>query len=168
MAASISIIVSVVDGKNESSTIEFHIPSTTTLANIIAFGKAIAVLVDPLIGGQITRIGACLNVPLPAGLKATPQTLSDVEEGAMFNWRTVGGFPTKFRLPTFLEANIIAGTREVDLTDADVLALFNGMITGVDVTGQGGTGSVAPTDGRDDDILSLTSALELFQASRTS
>lgn len=166
MATSISLIYSVKDAKNESSTFEVHIPSATSLANATIFAQQMALLIAPLLKGFISRIGIVFSVALPGGIATTADADSDVEEGARLQARTAGGFNTGFRLATFDEAFIAPGGTAVDTEDEDVAALVAAMISGIALGGVGGTGTVSPSDGRDDDITSVTSFKEDFQSSR--
>ena len=161
-----TILYSITDEKAKVSTTEVKLPSATTHADVVIFAQEMASLIDPLITGAITRIGITQEVALPSGLSASTAANSDVEEGAKFQFRTNGGFYTSLRLATFDEANIVAGGREVDQTDADVAAFITAMTTGIDLTGAGGSGVVQPSDHRDDDVTALDFARELFLSSR--
>lgn len=157
-----SVLYSVIDAKNAISNTEIAVPDTFSLVQITSFATQMAALIDPLMKGKITRIGIVLAVTLPGGLKATPATDADVEEGARFQFNSAGGFYTGLRLPTFDEALIQPGTKVVDVFDADVLAFIGGMVSGLDVGGV----QVTPSDKRQADVVSLKSAVEQFQSSR--
>jgi hypothetical protein len=155
-----TIAITVEDGKNppNKSTVFVNIPTATTVAAATTFAQGITGLIDAVIGGKITNLAICYRVTLPGGLKALAEALSDVEEGAKFIWRTAGNFLTSFRLPTFLESKILAGTKSVDLTDPDVDGVVDFMTTG--------SLGVTPTDARDDDIETVASARENFVKDR--
>jgi hypothetical protein len=89
-----------------------------------------------------------------------------VEEGARFQFATVGGFATGHRVATFTEAKIVPGSRDVDLVDGDVAAWVNALVSGIDTAPAGGSGVVGASDARNDDIVSLKFAREQFQSSR--
>jgi hypothetical protein len=161
-----TILYTITDGKGDRSTTEVNVPSSITFTNVITFAGQMASLIDDLIGGAITRIGVALLVDLPAGLKASPSALSDVEEGARFQFRTDGGFFTSLRIPTFLEGLINAGSKDVDLTDTAVAAFVNAMEDGIDVDAGAPTVLVAPSDKREEDVTVLESAKEQFLSSR--
>lgn len=162
-----SVLYTIKDAKAESSTCEINVPDNLTLANLSIFAQQMALLIGPLITGAITRIGVALSVDLPGGLDLTPNVGSDVEEGAKFQFRTAGGYYTGLRIPTFSEALISPTGKEVDTEDTDVAAFVAAMISGIDLTGAGGTGTVAPTDKREDDVVSLEFAKEQFVRSRS-
>lgn len=162
-----SIIYSVVDAKNETSNTEVNLPGSVAFADVVIFASQMALLINPLITGAITRIGVVFSVTLPGGLRAAATSGSDVEEGARFQFRTLNGFFTAMRLPTFNEANISSSSRAVDLDDTDVAAYRAAMVSGINLTAAGGSGTISPTDKREEDIVALASAQEQFLSSRS-
>lgn len=161
-----SVLYSIKDGKGKVATTELNLPSTVTLTNWTVFAGQMALLINDIITGAITRIGLVASVTLPVGLRATPGANSDVEEGARFQYKTTNGFFTAMRLPTFDEQFVLPGTATVDIADTDVAAYVTAMTGGIDLTGVGGTGTVAPVDSRNEDIVTLDSAKEQFLSSR--
>lgn len=158
-----SVLYSIVDSKDATSTTEIAVPDSFSLVQITGFATSMAALIDAAIKGKITRVGVVIAVTLPGGLKTEPDADSDVEEGARFQFNSVGGFLTGFRLPTFDEAYIPSNTKAVDITDPVVAPIITAMTTGITV---GGT-PVTPSDKREADIVSLKSAVEQFQSSRS-
>lgn len=163
---SFTILYSIEDEKGKRSTTEVKVPTATDYADVKIFAQQMAPLIDALVTGAIVRIGISDTVVLPAGLAASPAANSDVEEGGRFQWRTNGGYYTGLRLPTFDEALVNAGSRDINLTDGDVSAFLTAMTDGIDLTGAGGSGTIYPCDYRDDDIVALEFAREQFQSSR--
>lgn len=161
-----TVVLSVVDGKGALSSTEFNLPDATSHADARLMAGEMAKLIGPLVTGRITRIGLVQDVPVPGSLTAAAQLMSDVEEGARFQFETVNGFTTAMRLATFDEGKIVSGSREVDLTDTAVTAFVNAMHSGIDLTAAGGSATVAPCDKRGEDINLLVSAREQFQSSR--
>lgn len=161
-----AVIYSIRDEKGANSLMEVKVPSGTSFTDVAIFAQQMAPLINSLITGAITRIGVAFTVGLPGGLRAAPAAGSDVEEGGRFQFRTSLGNFTSTRIPTFDEQFVVAGTQEVDLTDAAVLAFVNSMLSGIDITGAGGSGIVEPSDSRDEDITALEFAREQFQSSR--
>lgn len=153
----LSLIYTIKDGKGARSTVEINL-DVTTLANAQTFLTAHAPLLDALILGQIERVGICASGVLPGGLRAVPVEGSDVEEGALFMYNSVGGYKTRVRIPTFNEAKMLVGTQRVDLTDADVIAFNAAMISPL--------ATFSASDYRGADIISLRSAVDSFQRSR--
>lgn len=153
-----SIIYSIVDAKNETSTMEISLPTATTLADVTDFAQAMAGLLNAVITGAIRRIGVVLSVALPGGLRGGALTGSDVEEGAKFQFLTALGNYTSFRVPTFDEDLIQSNSRAVDIEDAAVAALITAMEDGID--------DVEPCDKREEDVIALSFAREQFLSSR--
>jgi len=163
----VGVLFTFRDGKGETSSTQVNLPSNTSAADAILFGQQMAGLLDALISGAITRVGIVLDVDISAlGLNTTASGTSDVEEGARFQFRTANGFFTSMRIPTILEGIISSGGNSVNQVDVDVAAFLTAMETGIDLAGVGGTGTVAPVDTRNDDIVTTTSAKESFQSSR--
>ncbi len=163
MALAISVNVTIKDAKGHKSTVSVNLPSTlTALIDIKETATEFARLLSQVIGGTITAVGICLNAPLP-GTLGVGSGDADVEEGAIFIYGTDGGFKTKHRIPTFLESMFLAGSRLVDLTDTDVINLVDFMEDGFTTTSPL---LVEPSDTRDDDVLALDTAYELFLSSR--
>lgn len=161
-----TLLYTIRDGKGQQSTTEMNVPDSFALADVILFARGAAGFIDDMIGGQLVRIGIAVNLDLPPGIKVTPQSTSDVEEGARFQFRTAGGFGTSMRIPTFQEANLVPGTTQVDLTDPNVAPFVTMMESGIDVDLTAGVRLITPSDKREDDIVTLDSAREQFLSSR--
>lgn len=163
-----SILYSIRDAKNQSSTMQINVPAGTAFSDVQLFAREFALLLDPCINGVITRVGVSLAVDVStAGLAISPDNTADVEEGARFQFRTAGGYNTAFRIPTFLESKIATGSKDVNTADTDIAAIIAAMTAGIDLAPLGGGGTVAPTDPRGDDVAALTFAREAFQNSRS-
>lgn len=160
MAVGLTIVIE--DGKDLSADLTLNMADGFDLADY----DSAAVQLEPLIQNMITgRIRAMtLNIPV-----ALPQPrpladpASDVEEGALFLWETADPrVVPRNRIATFDEALLVPGSRDVDLTNAAVIAWFTAISDGLTTPG----GDVEFTDYRDQDILGLATAYELFQKSR--
>lgn len=161
-----TVMLSIQDEKGKASTTEVNLPAATTLTDAQLMAQEIAKLINPIITGSIVRIGLVRSVALPAGLRANPAANSDVEEGARFQYRTANGFFTSLRLPTFDEALITAGTRQVNTAASGVSAFNTAMLSGINLSSVGGSGTVSPCDKRGEDIVALEFAREQFLSSR--
>lgn len=163
------IVVSFEDAKGKQSTTMVNVPTGITLANLTIFAQEMVKLIDAQITGIITRVGLAVTFALPSGINVSPNSISDVEEGGYFNFRTAGGYRTSMRVPTFNESLISPGSSDIDTSDPDVAAFVSAMISGIDLTAAtpvAGTGTVTPTDSRGDDVVALVDAKEQFVNSR--
>jgi len=161
-----TIMYTMQDEKTETSTTEVNLPDATSLADAVLYAQELAKLIDPIITGAIVRIGLSKTVAVPGTLDTTADSGSDVEEGARFQFRTSGGFYSGMRLATFDEANISAGSRVV-ATNANTTAFINALVSGINLTGVGGSGTIQPCDKRDEDLTALEFAREQFLSSRS-
>lgn len=160
----VGISYTIADEKGVSSTTFLSLPDTFSLANTLEFAQDMALLIDAIVNGKITHIGACYQVTLPGGLKAAAVANSDVEEGARFSFATSGGHFTRMRLPTFKETLLSPASKDVNLTDADVAAFVNAMISGIAEPAPAQT--LIPCDSRAEDITAISTARELFVKDR--
>ncbi|MCZ7545748.1 MAG: hypothetical protein M5R40_20510 [Anaerolineae bacterium] len=67
----------------------------------VAFAAALAQALDPYLGGRIARLHLGTQLALPAGLKALPDSDSDVEAGGDGALPHRGGQPLRAPAPTF-------------------------------------------------------------------
>lgn len=136
--------------------------AVTNLSNAV---EALALLVEPLIMGQIVAAGFTIEVPLNGVIVgAAANVLADVQEKAVFAFRTANGFLKRISIPTFAETLFTGGGsgHDVDITDPDVAAFVDAMEDGIDLAAAGGVGLVGVVDTRDEDLVSLESAVQLF------
>lgn len=162
-APHVFLVYSIKDAKGATSTTQLNFPVNVDIAVLQTFAQTTATMINSLIKGKIIDAGIGLAVDLSgATIRATPDPNSDVEEGARFNWRSLIGAPTNFRLPTFDEAFMLAGTQQVDTADTDVAAFIARILEGQTVVAT----NVSPSDDRGSDITALETARESFGKSR--
>lgn len=166
MASSIGISIEFKDEAGKNASTSFNVPSGSTLANASLAGKEAAKLLDAVSDGKITGITMSFPIALPSGLKADPVDGSRVGVGALFSWQTSGGHYTRMNVPARRESLIQDDTDVVDPTDAAVIALVAEFTAGLDLTAVGGSGTVTPTDTRDEDITALDEAYETIGGKR--
>lgn len=154
MAASIYFTISDSDG--DVSTVEFFFDDATAFAVLQAGVSAVAALINPMLTGGLRTAGIRFEVDISGAWGPVAQLVSDVQEKAEFAMRTVGGFLSRLNLPTFDEAFFVPGTGTVDTSDPDVQAFVDFLETGITAGG----GSLAPTDYREDGILTVERAVE--------
>lgn len=157
------LVYSVLDAKGATATTKINFPAAVDIGQVASFAVDTATMVNNLIKGRITEAGIGLTVDLSgATIRSAPDPDSDVEEGARFSWNSAVGAVTGFRLPTFDEAKMIAGTRNVDLADTDVDTFVDRIIAGKTT----GLVNASPSDERGSDIDELAGARESFTSSR--
>jgi len=161
----IYIIYTIKDAKGKTATTEVKVPLTIALANALAFAAAMAVLINNLTKGAIVAISLVINVNIASivGIRTTPDADSDVEEKVSFGFLTDAGFPTGLDIPTADEVIFVTGSRDVDLTNTDVIDFTEAMLLGLSTTP--GPVVVTPTDAHGDDIDIYSYGYELFAAS---
>lgn len=154
---------SIQDAKGKVSTVKINFPANVDIGQLASFAGDTATMINNIITGKILDAGIGLAVDLSgATIRTAPDPDSDVEEGARFSWNSAVGAITNFRLPTFDEAKMVSGTRNVDLTDTDVDTFVDRIIAGKTT----GLVNASPSDDRGSDIEELASARENFQSSR--
>lgn len=154
------LVYNIKDGVGKPATMSFNIPLSFSGAQTEAFADALAPIIDDLIDGYIVDYEYTVSMIPVAGIAVVALGTADVEEGALFNWRTANGYPTKNRVPTFKESLMIAGTEQVNLADPAVDAFNLAIRSGL------GAPAVAPSDGHGDDITTLVSAYDMHTKER--
>lgn len=149
----------------DTSVITVELDPDVSITNLVNATEALALLIEPLITGQIVGAGFTLEVPLNGVIVgAAANVFADVQEKAVFAFRTANGFLKRISIPTFAETLFTGGGsgHDVDLTDPDVAAFVDAMEDGIDLAPAGGIGLVPVVDTRDEDLVSLESAVQLF------
>lgn len=157
----------ILDAKGQKAVTHINFPLEAAESGFIDvltdFAVTTGSIIDALLKGQVFDIGIGISVPMTSVIrKLTPDADSDVEEGGRFQFITALGSLTGMRLPTFDEAYLLPGTKEVDLSDSEVDAFVDRMTEGRTVT----LVNVSPSDERGEDIEAISSARESFQSSR--
>lgn len=163
---SIGIQISFKDEAGKTASTSLNVPTATTAANAALAAQAAALLIDEITDAQITGMTLSLPVSLPAGLKTAPVDGARVGVGALFSFLTTLGHITKMVIPARVEAIILDETDVVDLDNTDVANFIAEMQAGLDLTAVSGTGTVSPTDTRNEDINGLDDAYEVIGGKR--
>lgn len=163
----INVQFSFEDEAGKTGGTSINLPAATTAANAALAAQAAAKLIDELTDARISGITLSLPVTLPAGLKSSPVDGSRVGVGALFAFRTALNHITRMIIPARKESIVVDGTDEIDINDAGPVAAFlSEMQAGLDLTAVSGTGTVSPTDTRDEDITALDDAYETIGGKR--
>lgn len=157
------INVTYYDADGDTSTATYELPNTVAVTDVGLFASALVGLIVPLINGGIRSISYTIQVTVPA---LTADGISDVQELLAIGARSATGFLKRMRIPTIDEVKaFIPGSKSADLEDADVLALRTAIISGIDLTGAGGSGVVQLSDNHGADISTVEYMTEEFGGS---
>jgi len=161
MALAVAIRFDFLDGKGKTSSTKIRVPNGFTIAQYVEAAQAFAELISQFSQCQITNASITVGLDLSsATLRAAALLTSDIYHKARFQFATaVNGFRTAFNLPTFNEAKAVTGSDQIDQADIDVAALIAALENGIVVTG----GTIAPTDHRTNDVVSIEHAREIFR-----
>lgn len=154
--------ISIVDGKNRTSTTTVQLPIGFTLAQYSAYALALRNALLNVITGGFRGAELCVEVDLSGVLQVgKPLVASDVEEIGEFVYQAANGLRTQVNIPAYDEANTALGSDVIDDSLAAVIA-FNGfMVNGFDP----GTGNVEPCDIGGSSIAALLTQRERFRNS---
>lgn len=162
-APHVFLVYGIQDAKGKVSNIKINFPVAVDIGQVASFAGDTATMINSIITGKILNAGIGLAVDLSgATIRSAPDPTSDVEEGARFSWRSAVGAITNFRLPTFDEAKMVSGTRNVDTADTDVATFVARILAGKTT----GIINASPSDDRGSDIGVLEGARESFTSSR--
>lgn len=164
MALAVTIRLQVVDSKGKTSFTKVRVPTGFSIPQYVEFAQGIAQLIGDLSVGSITSASLTFGVDLGGlGLKAVANVLADTAQKGYFAFASaVTGFFKRLRIPTFDEGKIAVGSDAISTSDPDVAAFITAMESGIVVTG----GTVAPTTEREQDLVALTDAREVFRKKR--
>lgn len=158
-----TINVNFRDEKGKTSVTKIRVPSSFTFAQYIEFAQAAAQILSNMSTAQITSVSISVSLDLSsASLRTVATQFSDVFQKALLVARSaISGLFARFNIPTYDEINTLAGSDVLDPVDADVLALVTLLEDGLD---DGGI-FIVPVDARDNDLETVTLAVEKFRAS---
>lgn len=107
-----------------------HYDPATTIANIVAEYQSTSLLLDAIIGGQVLP-GTCrIEIDPDAGVKASPDAGSRVEQTAVFDFsNNVTSRKWGDAVPSFSNSKITAG--KINIADTDVVAWTTNLTSAV-------------------------------------
>jgi hypothetical protein len=143
----VAFFFNVVDGKNQTSTIEIPFPNTTPASVFIAGVDAVGQLIKPLVTGGLKSAGVKVTVDVPTWGTAAALN-SDVQEKMEFGIRAANGFLKRLNIPTIDESMFIAGSTEGDTSEAALLAFNDFLEDGITVSST----LIQPTDVHGSDL----------------
>lgn len=156
----VSVRISDTDGEIFSMPLYGTAADTVTLAQIVTAVAAIVSDLDAVIDGQILKLGACIDVTLPGGLKASPVSGSEIERTALFHLENPSNRAFGLDIPAFAYDKFVAGTNLVNMADTDVAALSTNFSVNA--------GNIVWTDPYGNVITDLLEGVKTFRKHRAS
>lgn len=161
MALTYGLTYTFTDDSGESATATISLPTAFSLAQFTEFGRAMAVFVDDMVSGLISRCELSVGVDLSSLTGNTAAAGGDVQEINTYQFVTAAGRTVNINIPGTDETDVSPNSDDLDTVDAEQAAFINAMISGIAVTG----GTIAPTDIDSEDITDLVYAREAARAS---
>jgi len=159
---------SVVDGKNKGTDLNYYVlgDDSYTLNSVDGAARAFIPILRNLMNGGIK--GGSISLAIDTSALYTsfpsipiPDPDSDIEEGGEFVFYDAERHIFRNRIPTFDEALILTGTRQIDILDSRVVAYLDLILSGLAV----GLDEYFVTGIRGQQIASNKSAEEDFNKS---
>lgn len=159
--AAVSINFTILDAKNKSSKTSIHVPTGFSIAQYAGFATQMAQLIALISDGQITEVSVSLPLNLSgATIRAAAVVTADIFKKLFLQARSsVTGLIGKFFIPTYDEANTLAGSDQANQADTEIAALISVIENGVNVSGE----VVQPVDLRGNDLVDVSIAREVFR-----
>jgi len=151
------------DSKGKTSTTRVRIPSTLTFAQYAEFAQGAAAVMKALTTAEITEVSVSVGLDLSgASLRTLATQFSDIVDKAFIQARNaINGLFGKFKIPTYDELNNSANSDQLNLADAEVMALVTLIEDGVTTS----AGLVYPVTVRGDALSEVTLAYQQFRKS---
>ena len=161
MPLAVTIVFGFEDNKGIPSSTKIRVPNGFAISDYLEFASAAGQLLANITQARVTRASVCFGIDLSGvTLKAAAASAADAARKAYFQFNTaVSGLRTRMFVPTVTETIIPVGSDAIDTTDPLVAPFVSIMTNGLIVTG----GTISPTDDRENDIVSVTTAEEKFR-----
>lgn len=129
----ISVRIADADGEIASMPIYGFAADAVTLLQLIGDVQNIVSSLDDILDGKVLKIGVCLDVVLPAGLKGAAVAGSEIERTAIFPMEIPGSGNKHLSLdiPAFAYSKFFSGSNQVNMADTAVSAFWNNLFTPV-------------------------------------
>lgn len=163
MALTYEMTYTLTDVSGESATTSIHLPTAFSLAQFTEFGRAMADLVDNIVDGLVSRCELTLHFDVTAITSNLALPGINIEEISAFQFVTAAGRPVEINVPGTNELHVIAGSDELDQSQADIAAFITAVEDGIAVTG----GTITVTDIDSEDVVATVYAREAARASGT-
>ena len=146
------------DGETVSFDVPFKFDNTVaTLANIISWIQGLAIQIDAISEGKVTKLRFCLVAGLPSGLKSAALANSDNEKTGLMTF-SVTGSPNKFGvdIPAFLQTKFTGN--QIATGDPTVAAAIAYLTTA--------NFNVTPADRYENALATVSTAVKTFRKHR--
>jgi len=151
------------DTKGKESFSKIRIPNSLTFAQYTAFGEAAASVVKAMSTAELTEVSVSIGLDLSgASLRTVATQFADwFNKGFIQASNLINGLTGKFNIPTWDDANNASGSKNMNMADADVMALTTLITDGLDVSGT----LIYPVALRGDALSQVDIAVEAFRES---
>lgn len=162
--SSVNFTIMDADGDKSVIGIDFDGGFAGNIDGLIENGWAI---INPLVNGTLASASVTIEADITGLVNAAAATISDVQEGAKFVFKSLGGFLKTITLPTFIETFFTGSgaNKEVDITNSSVAAFVTAMTDGWD-DGGGTPVEINPTTSHFEDLSSLVKTHEAWGKTR--
>lgn len=155
-----TVLLNLMDGEGHTSNTTLYFPDTLTLDQIIVGAAAYATLIEDISEAVVISASATATLFSGTGIALAA---SDVEEKARFVWQVAATTKRVIQsIPAFIKSKILPNSNRVDLSDPDVDAWYDAMVTGVTV----GADTFVPKDSEGRDIVGVSAAKQAYTRSR--
>ena len=152
MAKPTTVTVTIEDNDGDTCTMSFNLGSTIdTLASIESAAQSVVEDLQAMITGTVTEVKFSKPFDLSGWtLAASGGTAQDKLVGGRFIFVTADGIPATINAPTLDLAKVIASSKNIDQTDADVTAFIAAVL-----------GTTAATN-QDKELTAISKAYETY------
>lgn len=129
------ISVSIKDDKGKRSTLSYYLADEVEFSEVETYARDHALTLNPLIEGAIVKINVSHDIGLPAGLRAEPNPVADVEEKMKLSFLTDDLKTVTHAIPTFsrsFSAYNFGEERVLDLLEPEAAAYLSLLLAASD------------------------------------
>jgi hypothetical protein len=161
MALTYGLTYTLTDDSGDSATFNLSLPTAFSLAQFTEFGRAMAVFVDDVVSGLISRCELSIGVDISSLTGNTAAAGGDVQEINSYQFVTAVGRPVNINIPGTDETDVSPNSDELNTVDAQQAAFITAVVSGIAVT----SGTITVTDIDSEDVTALVYAREAARAS---
>lgn len=161
MPLAVSCRFEFVDGKGKTSFTKVRVPNGFAIADYRTFAQSMGQFLANVSNAKLTRASICVGLDLSsATIKVAVSGFADIAQKAYFGFTSaVSGLFARLKIPAISETIVAPGSDQIDQSNPDVAAFITAYETGIVTTG----GTIQPSDDRENDIVGVNFARELFR-----